>query len=42
MKPEETGESRNVDTIARSTAPECEAAAIEGKPNEGGSRLPMI
>ena len=34
--------SRNVDVIAQRTSPKCEAAAIEDKPNEGGSRLPTV
>jgi hypothetical protein len=41
IRPEEA-KSRNVDVIARCTSPKCEAAAIEAKPIEGGSPLPII
>jgi hypothetical protein len=42
MSHEEAMKSRNVAAIARCTSPECEAAAIETKPIEGGSPLPII
>ena len=41
IRPEEA-KSRNVDLIARCTSPKCEAAAIESKPIEGGSTLPIV